>query len=206
LLFFRFPGPGAGCSPLRVLTALPCAGANPAWRHPTPREARAPPGERVQSPVGGRLCGLAMMLCPRTVLGQGGAEPGSSPVRGRLGREAAPVTVAPSRRLCRSQRGWPSNGPRLRASRPLRPLGRAQTQAHKTASTLDGGGARRGPVRRQAHPRCSLSQGGPSPEPRLGGVGASQRRPARACGPGWGGLYPCPGASPHGPGACALLG
>ena len=63
--------PSSSCSDLIAMSRC-----HPSWLHHTRLEALAPPGERWQSTVGGRLCGLAMMLSPRTGLCTGMAEPG----------------------------------------------------------------------------------------------------------------------------------
>ena len=75
LLFFRFAGPGAVCSRSRALTSFLCFGAHPVWLHQTRIEALSPPRWRVQRTIGGILCGLEIMLCPRTVLLKEMAEP-----------------------------------------------------------------------------------------------------------------------------------
>src|SRR5262245_51222219 len=74
-LFFRFAGPGAVCSRARALTSLLCFGAHPVWLHHTRSEALSPPRWRVQRTIGGILCGLEIMVCPRTVLRKERAEP-----------------------------------------------------------------------------------------------------------------------------------
>jgi len=66
--FFRLAGPSTVDSRDRILPCFPCAGAHRVWLHHPRLEALSPPGWRVQSTVGGILCGLAIMLCPRTVL------------------------------------------------------------------------------------------------------------------------------------------
>jgi hypothetical protein len=68
LMFFRFPGPGAVDRRARILTCFPCAGAHRVWRHHTRLEALSPPGWRVQRTMRGILCGLEILLCPRTGL------------------------------------------------------------------------------------------------------------------------------------------
>ena len=75
LLFFRFAGPGAICRRSRALTAFLCLGAHPMWLHQTRIEALSPPRWRAQSTMGGILCGLEILLCPRTVLLKEIAEP-----------------------------------------------------------------------------------------------------------------------------------
>jgi hypothetical protein len=74
-LFFPLTGLGAVYSQSRVLTRFPDAGANPAWLHHTRIEALSPPWWRLQRTVGVILCGLEMMLCPRTGLFKGVAMP-----------------------------------------------------------------------------------------------------------------------------------
>jgi hypothetical protein len=68
VLFFRCAGPGAVCSWSRALTSLLGLGAHPGWLHHTRLEALSPPWWRVQRTIGGLLCGLEIMVCPRTVL------------------------------------------------------------------------------------------------------------------------------------------
>jgi hypothetical protein len=119
--FFRFPGPGAVCSPSRVLTALPWAGAPLAWRPQTRLAALSPPGWRVQRTMGDILCGLARRLCPRTGLGTGLAEPRR---RAREGQARARGSTRPWMRLAplvqEPERGsQPRRG--LGDTRPRRP-------------------------------------------------------------------------------------
>jgi hypothetical protein len=74
-LFFPLTGLGAVDSQSRVLTRVPDAGANPVWLHHTRIEALSPPWWRLQRTVGVILCGLEMLLCPRTGLCKGVATP-----------------------------------------------------------------------------------------------------------------------------------
>jgi hypothetical protein len=104
------------------LTCLLGAGANPAWRHPTRMAALSPPRGGWQSTVRARLCGRAMMRCPRTGLCTGMAAPlrlaraCQARERGRarpLGRRA-PLAQEPAWRSKPSPGRWDT--------RPLRPL------------------------------------------------------------------------------------
>src|SRR5262245_32893823 len=68
VLFSRFAGPGAVGSRSRALTSCLCLGAHPVWLHHTRLEALSPPRWRGQGTIGGILCGLEILLCPRPVL------------------------------------------------------------------------------------------------------------------------------------------
>jgi len=113
---------------------------------------------------------------------------------------------ATNRRVCKSQSGWPINPPGLRDSWPMHPL--ACTDAVRRTASVRAGGASLGcPVRRRAHPRCSLRSGGTSPDQKPPGACAYSRRPAPVYAPGCSGLCPCPAFAPSardasGPGSC----
>jgi hypothetical protein len=105
-----FQGLAQSASGLWGRTGLLWAGANRTWLHHTPREARSPRAWRVQSPVEGRLCGLARRLCPRTVLCLRAA----APRRGRPFGAGAEEGQHPGTRQrpapsMRRGRGGPSN-------------------------------------------------------------------------------------------------
>ena len=120
LIFFRVPGPGAVDSRSRVLTCFLCTGANQAWRHQTRMEVPSSPGGRLQRAMGGMLCDLERMLCPRTGLLKGVAEPVRLASSCQTRERGSPRHLCDYRRLCRSQSGCPINGPRLWDKKPMR--------------------------------------------------------------------------------------
>ena len=134
-------------------------GCPPMWLHHTRMEVQSPCAWRLQSRMAGSLCDLEMTPCPHAVLCKSLVESCYSPVSAGLGGGAAHVTACDHRRLVGSQSGCPIKA----KGSGIRVLGtpwRSQTQSRwictacfRQAHPL------MGPVRRRAHPLCSLRSG-----------------------------------------------
>jgi hypothetical protein len=129
-----------------------------------------------------------------------------SPVSARLGGGAAHATGGDHRRLFRSQSGCPIN----RAGSGIHGLGvpwRSQTQPGKALGTRATGSSLLSPVRRWAHPLCSLRSGGISPYRKPPDASAYSRLPGPVDAPECSGLclyhvFSPSGPKVSGPGGC----
>jgi hypothetical protein len=161
--FFRFfppCEPSAASRRCRVLTCLPCTGANHTWRHHTRLEVQSPLAGRWQRTVGVIRCDLEILWCPQPVLLKRLAERGGRARECQArGRGSTRQPCASTRRMCRSQSGCP-NTRQGAGIRVLCTPGRSKTPPSRLYRVLDSGSSRACPVRPPAHPLCSVRQVG----------------------------------------------
>jgi hypothetical protein len=146
------------------------------------------------------FCGRATSLSPRPVLLHQEAE------RRPCAREAQVRARGRTREPLATIAAWVgarASVPATRREQGLRPPRSLafRDAVRRPCSAHDAGASQHGPVRRRAHPRCSLSRGEPCPSRTRCGVAPSKRPRGPMYGPRWSRLCPSRVFAPSG---CAI--